>query len=62
VKITVTRNGKVVRTTRRRNYSAGKGRTIRVTPKGRARGDYLVTISAERRGRTATAALTSRRL
>ena len=62
VKITVTRNGKVVRTTQRRNYAAGKGRTIRVTPKGRGRGDYVVTISAERQGRTATAALTSRRL
>ena len=62
VKVTVTRNGKVVRTTQRRSYAAGKGRTIRVTPKGRARGDYVVTISAERQGRTATAALTSRRL
>ena len=63
VKLTVTRNGKVVRTTQReRNYAAGKGRTIRMTPKGRARGDYVVTISAERQGRTATAALTSRRL
>jgi hypothetical protein len=62
VKITVTRRGKVVRTTQRRTYAAGKGRTIRVTPKGRARGDYVVTISAERQGRTATATLTSRRL
>ena len=62
VKLTVTRNGKVVRTTQRRSYAAGKGRTIRVTPKGRARGDYVVTISAERQGRTATATLTSRRL
>jgi hypothetical protein len=33
-----------------------------VTPKGRTRGDYVVTISAERQGRTATATLTSRRL
>ena len=39
VKLTVTRNGKVVRTTQRRSYAAGKGRTIRVTPRGRARGD-----------------------
>jgi hypothetical protein len=62
VKVTVTRAGKVVRTTQRRRYPAGDGRTIRVTPKGRARGDYKVTISAERQGRSATAVLTSRRL
>ena len=62
VKVTVTRNGKVVRTTQRKRYAAGKGATLRVTPKGRARGDYVVTISAERQGRTATATLTSRRL
>ena len=62
VKLTVTRKGKIVRTTNGRRYSAGSGRTIRVTPKGRARGDYKVTISAERNGRTATAVLTSRRL
>ena len=62
VKLTVTRNGKVVRTTQRKRYAAGKGVTTRVTPKGRARGDHTVTISAERQGRTATAVLTSRRL
>ena len=62
VKITVTRKGKVLRTTNRRRYPAGSGRTIRVTPKGRTRGDHEVTISAERNGRTATAVLTSRRL
>ncbi len=62
VKLTVTRKGKVVRTTKRKRYPAGNGRTIRVTPKGRARGDYKVTISAERTGRSATATLTSRRL
>ena len=55
VKLTVPRNGKVVRTTQRRSYAAGKARTIRVTPKGRARGDYVVTISAEHQVRTATA-------
>ena len=48
VKLTVTRGGKVVRTTQRKRYAAGKGATLRVTPKGRARGDYMVTISAER--------------
>ena len=62
VKVTVTRRGKVVRTTQRKRYAAGKGTTLRVTPKGRTRGDYVVTISAERAGRTATAVLTSRRL
>jgi hypothetical protein len=36
--------------------------TTRITPKGRARGDYVVTISAEREGRSATAVLTPRRL
>jgi len=62
VKVTVTRRGKVVRTTQRKRHAAGRGTTLRVTPKGRARGDYVVTISAERAGRTATAVLTSRRL
>ena len=62
VKLTVTRGGKVVRTTQRKRYAAGKGATVRVTPKGRKRGDYKVTISAERTGRSATAVLTSRRL
>lgn len=62
VKVTVTRAGKVVRTTQRKRYAAGNGATLRVTPKGGARGDYKVTISAERTGRSATAALTSRRL
>ncbi len=49
VKLTVTRGGKVVRTTVRKRYAAGRGATIRLTPKGRAKGDYRVTISAERR-------------
>ena len=62
VKLTVTRNGKVVRTTQRKRYAAGKGVTTRVTPKGRGRGGYKVSISAERQGRSATAVLTSRRL
>ena len=62
MKLTVTRNDKVVRPTQRRAYAAGKGRTIRGTPKGGARGDYVVTISAERQGRTATATLAFRRL
>jgi hypothetical protein len=62
VKLTVTRNGKVVRTTQRRRFAAGSGHTIRLTPKTRRRGDYRVTIGAERGSRTATATLTSRRL
>jgi len=62
VKLTVTRNGKVVRTTTRKRYTAGNGRTIRVTPRTRRRGDYRVTISAERGSRTATSTLTTRRL
>jgi hypothetical protein len=62
VKLTVRRNGKVVRTTVRKRYPAGNGRTIRVTPKSKARGDYRVEISAERDGRSATATLVSRRL
>jgi hypothetical protein len=62
VKLTVTRGRKVVRTTVRKPSAAGRGTTIRLTPKDRARGDYEVTISAERSGRSATAVLASRRL
>ena len=62
VKLTVTRNGRVVRTTTRKRFAAGKGYTVRLTPRTRRRGDYRVTISAERGTRTATATLTSRRL
>jgi hypothetical protein len=51
-----------VRTTTRKRYAEGKGVTVRLTPKLRRRGDYRVTISAERGTRTATATLTARRL
>jgi hypothetical protein len=62
VKLTVTRGGKVVRTTTRRRYVAGRQVTVRLTPAEKRRGIYRVTITAERTGRTATATLTSRRL
>jgi len=62
VKLTVTYRGRVVRTTTRRRYVAGRQVTVRLTPRQRKRGEYRVTISAERAGRTATATLTSRRL
>jgi hypothetical protein len=62
VKLTVSRGGRVVRTTTRRHYVAGRQVTVRLTPPGGARGEYRVDISAERSGRTATASLTSRRL
>jgi hypothetical protein len=62
VKLTVTRRGRVVRTTTRRAYRAGNGVTVRLTPRTRRRGDYRVTISAERGSRSATANLTTRRL
>ena len=62
VKLTVTRGGRVVRTTTRKRYPAGKGLTVRLTPKTKRRGDYRVSISAERGTRTATATLTTRRL
>jgi hypothetical protein len=62
VKLTVRRGGRIVRTTTRRRYVGGRQVTVRLTPPGRARGDYSVEISAERAGRTATARLTARRL
>jgi hypothetical protein len=62
VKLTVTHRGKVVRTTARRRYVAGRQVTVRLTPRQRTRGLYAVTISAERAGRTATATLFSSRL
>jgi hypothetical protein len=63
VKLTITRrNGDVVRTTQRRPVPAGEKVTVKLRARDARRGHHLVTISAERPGRSATITLAARKL
>jgi hypothetical protein len=63
VKLTVARrNGEVVRSTEREPVAAGRAVVIKLRAREARRGDHLVTLSAERPGRSASITLAARKL
>jgi hypothetical protein len=62
VTVTVKRGSKVVKRYRAATRGPGRAHRLRLSQKGRPRGDYKVTVRATRNGRSQSRTLTSRKL